>query len=219
MFDNARPISLLLFISKVADKMYCVQGNVCFRKTLFYGAYYRCIGKRKSACIWKKAKLFCQCFPIHPNFWHSRSLYYFQQVHLLRFFSGLALMRIQSYSIHRQQCVAFDGTISAICTFGSVLDSLPFIIYMIYIHIATRQFTFILYTDTTNMISPIPVNSLHKSHRGPSQWPTYATISKMSWIKEGTTEHELIWKWQIRLSNSVWGYSRFCFENMHANDD
>ena len=86
MFDNARPISLLSFISKAADKMYCVQGYVCFRKTLFYGVYYRCIGKRKSARIWKKAKLFCQCFPIHPNFWHSRSLYYFQQVHLLRFF-------------------------------------------------------------------------------------------------------------------------------------
>ena len=71
-------------------------------------------------------------------------------------FSGSA-----SYLSHRQQFVDFDGTVSDICTLstgvpqGSILGPLLFIIYMNDIHIASKQFNFILYADDTNMISPM----------------------------------------------------------------
>ena len=76
-------------------------------------------------------------------------------------FSGSVLKWFQSYLSHRQQFVDFDGTVSNICTLstgvpqGSILGPLLFIIYMNDIHIASKQFNFILYTDDTNMISPM----------------------------------------------------------------
>ena len=76
-------------------------------------------------------------------------------------FAGSALMWFRSYLSNRQQFVDFDGTVSDVCTLstvvpqGSIRGPLLFIIYMNDIHIASKQFNFILYADDTNMISPM----------------------------------------------------------------
>ena len=88
----------------------------------------------------------------------------------------------QSYLSHRQQFVDFDGTVSDICTLstgvpqGSILGPLLFIIYINDIHIASKQFNFILHADV------LCVHSVHKSHFSPSQWLSFPTISMWNWI-------------------------------------
>ena len=70
-------------------------------------------------------------------------------------------MWFRSYLSNRRQFVDFDGTVSDVCTLstgvpqGFILSLLLFIIYMNDIHIASKQFNFILCVDDTNMISPM----------------------------------------------------------------
>ena len=70
-------------------------------------------------------------------------------------------MWFRSYLSNQQQFVDFDGTVSDVCTLstgvpqGSILGPLLFIIYMNDIHIASKQFNFILYADDTNRINPM----------------------------------------------------------------
>ena len=173
MFDNYRPISLLSSISKVVEKIVFIQvyDYVSKQKLLYDGQYgFRKIHSSELAAIELVDRIHLYLdkgqLPLSVFLDLSKAFDTLDHSILLTKlnfygFSGSALMWFRSYLSNLQQFVDFDGTVSDVRTLstgvpqGSILCPLLFIIYMNDIHIASKQFNFILYADDTNMISPM----------------------------------------------------------------
>ena len=171
VLDNYRPIYLLPVIYKVVEKIVSNQLYKYFTgNNLFYNSQYgyRSLHSTELASLELIDRVFQHLdtgkLPLSIFLDLSKAfdtLNHFILLDELKYYglSNTPLSWFESYLYRVQQFVELDGTISRTAKIntgvpqGSILGPLLFIIYMIDIHMASKNFNAILYTDDANLIS------------------------------------------------------------------